>query len=202
MKKVLAGLVIAVGVTGVAQAAGNPEAGQAKAAVCAACHGADGNSTIPNYPKLAGQGPNYLIKQLKDIKGGARVVPEMIGIVDALSEEDMADIAAYYSSQASSVGAANPDLVEQGEQLYRGGNLAKQIPACTACHMPAGNGLEPAGYPRLGGQHPAYIENQLKKFRTGERSNDGDSRMMRDIAAKLSDAEIAAVASYISGLHK
>jgi len=186
---------------GLAQAAGNPEAGQSKAGMCVACHSADGNSLVPNFPKLAGQGAPYLLKQMKDIKAGERVVPEMIGMLDAFNEQDLQDLAAYFASQKGTTGAANADLVELGEALYRGGNLAKGIPACTSCHMPSGEGNVPAGYPKLSGQHPTYTEAQLKKFRSGERTNDGESRMMRDIAAKLSDAEITAVSSYIFGLH-
>lgn|SRR5690554_227396 len=201
MKRVLAGLVVAVGFMGLAQAAGNPEAGQSKAGMCVACHSADGNSLVPNFPKLAGQGAPYLLKQMKDIKAGERVVPEMIGMLDAFNEQDLQDLAAYFASQKGTTGAANADLVELGEALYRGGNLAKGIPACTSCHMPSGEGNAPAGYPKLSGQHPTYTEAQLKKFRSGERTNDGESRMMRDIAAKLSDAEITAVSSYIFGLH-
>ena len=186
---------------GLAQAAGNPEAGQSKAGVCTACHSTDGNSLVPNFPKLAGQGVPYLLKQMKDIKAGERVVPEMIGLLDAFNEQDLQDLAAYYASQKGTIGAANADQVEVGAALYRGGNLAKGIPACSSCHMPGGEGNAPAGYPKLSGQHPTYTEAQLKKFRSGERTNDGESRMMRDIAAKLSDAEITAVSNYIFGLH-
>ncbi len=201
MRKIVAGLVIAVGLASHVQAAGDPEAGQAKAAVCTACHGADGNSMVPNFPKLAGQVARYTVDQLTQIKSGARVVPEMMGIVDNLTQQDMEDLAAYYASQKGSVGAANAELVEVGKALYRGGNLAKNVPACAACHMPTGQGNGPAAYPKLGGQHAVYIAGQLEKFRKGERQTDGDTRIMRDIAAKLSDAEIQAVASYISGLH-
>ncbi|WP_020410646.1 c-type cytochrome [Hahella ganghwensis] len=201
MRVFVTGLVLALGLAGLAHAEGDPKAGQSKTAVCAGCHGADGNSAVPNFPKLAGQGEKYLIKQIKDIKNGDRPVVEMTGMTEGLSDQDIADIAAYFASQPATVGKADPELVKAGEKLYRAGNMAKGIPACTGCHNPAGAGNAPAGFPKLGGQHGQYIEAQLKKFRSGERSNDGDSRMMRDIAANMSDAEIKALASYISGLY-
>ena len=201
MRVFVTGLLLVLGMASLAQAAGDPKAGQAKTAVCAGCHGADGNSAVPNFPKLAGQGERYLIKQISDIKSGARVVVEMTGLTDGLSEQDIADIAAYFSAQNATVGKADPELVANGEKLFRAGNMAKGIPACTGCHNPAGQGNAPAGFPKLGGQHAQYIETQLQKFRSGDRMNDGESRMMRDIAANMSDAEIKALASYISGLY-
>jgi cbb3-type cytochrome c oxidase subunit III len=185
----------------VANAAGDAKAGQAKAAVCGACHGADGNSMAPNFPKLAGQGERYLLKQMHDIKDGKRTVLEMTGLLTNLSDEDLADIAAYFSSQNGSVGAADPKLVAQGEALFRGGKLAEGMPACTGCHNPAGQGNAEAGFPHLGGQHAAYTAKQLTAFREGERTNDGDAMIMRSIAAKLSNKDIAAISSYIEGLH-
>ncbi|OZG74950.1 cytochrome c4 [Hahella sp. CCB-MM4] len=201
MRVFVTGLVLALGLAGLAHAAGDPKAGQGKAAVCAGCHGADGNSAVPNFPKLAGQGERYLVKQITDIKNGKRTVVEMTGLTDSLSAQDIEDIAAYFSAQAATVGKADPALVELGAKLYGAGNMAKGIPACTGCHNPAGAGNPPAGFPKLGGQHAQYIEGQLMKFRSGERSNDGESRMMQDIAANMSDAEIKALASYISGLY-
>jgi cytochrome c553 len=201
MKKVIAGLVIAVGISGLVQAAGNPAAGQEKSAICAGCHGADGNSTVPNFPKLAGQSERYTIKQLQDIKTGVRIVPEMTGMLDNLNDQDFADLAAFYKTQQHTVSAAVAENLELGEQLYRAGNLAKGISSCAGCHSPSGQGNSPAGFPALGGQHAAYLVIQLKKFRANERVNDGDTRIMRDIAMKLSDDEIAAVSNYISGLH-
>lgn len=200
MVRLFASVVLSVGLAGSALAAGDPAAGQAKTAVCAACHGADGNSAVATFPKLAGQGERYLMKQIQDIKAGTRVVVEMTGLTDSLSDQDIADIAAYYASQSASTGAADPELVEQGQTLFKAGNAAKGIPACIGCHGPAGKGMAAAGFPRLAGQHPDYTTTQLKKFRAGERVND-DARMMRDIAANLSDAEIKALASYISGLY-
>lgn len=201
MNKVLVSLLLTLGLTGVAQAAGDAEAGQGKVAVCAACHGADGNSPAPNFPKLAGQGERYLLKQLHDIKSGARPVVEMTGMLDNLSDQDMADIAAYFASQKMSVGAADPKLVERGEALFRGGKLEEGMPACTGCHSPDGAGLAAAGFPHLGGQHAQYVAKQLTDFREGDRTNDGDAMIMRAIAAKLSNKDIEAVSSFIQGLH-
>ncbi|KMM78777.1 c-type cytochrome [Pseudomonas deceptionensis] len=206
MNKLLVSLLLTLGVTGIAQAAGtalvgDAAAGQAKTAVCGACHGPDGNSMAPNFPKLAGQGDRYLLKQLHEIKDGKRQVLEMTGLLANLNDQDLADIAAYYSSQKSSVGAADPALVAQGEALFRGGNLEKGMPACTGCHSPDGQGNAAAGFPHLGGQHASYIEKQLTDFREGDRTNDGDSMIMRGIAAKMSNKDIKALASYIQGLH-
>ena len=200
MKKLLVGLVMMLGAVSLAHGAGDAAAGQGKAAVCAGCHGADGNSVLANFPKLAGLGEKYLLKQLNDIKSGKRVIVEMTGLLDALSDQDLQDLAAYYNSQKISLGAAKADLVKKGEALYRGGNLATGLPACSGCHAPNGAGNGPAAFPRLSGQHAQYIEVQLNKFRAGERTNDGDGRMMQDIASKMSDTEIKALASYISGL--
>ena len=184
-----------------AQAAGDAEAGQGKVAVCGACHGADGNSPAPNFPKLAGQGERYLLKQLHDIKSGNRQVVEMTGMLDNLSDQDLEDIAAYFSSQKMSVGAADPKLVQRGEALFRGGKLEEGMPACTCCHSPNGAGLAAAAFPHLGGQHAQYVAKQLTDFREGNRTNDGDSMIMRSIAAKLSNKDIEAVSSFIQGLH-
>ena len=206
MNKLLVSLLLTLGVSGIAQAAstavvGDAAAGQAKTAVCGACHGPDGNSMAPNFPKLAGQGDRYLLKQLHEIKDGKRQVLEMTGLLANLNDQDLADIAAHYSSQKGSVGAADPALVAQGEALFRGGNLEKGMPACIGCHSPDGQGLAAAGFPHLGGQHASYIEKQLTDFREGDRTNDGDSMIMRGIAAKMSNKDIKALASYIQGLH-
>ncbi len=205
MNKVLVSLLLTLGVSAAAQAAdpivGDAKAGQAKTAVCAACHSPDGNSAAPNFPKLAGQGERYLLKQMHDIKGGKRTVLEMTGLLDNLSEQDMADIAAYFASQKMSVGAADPKVVAAGEALFRGGKIEEGMPACTGCHSPNGAGNAAAGFPHLGGQHAQYVSKQLTDFREGNRTNDGDSMMMRAIAAKLSNKDIAAISSYIQGLH-
>ncbi|MNQ45855.1 Cytochrome c4 precursor [compost metagenome] len=201
MNKILVSLLLTLGITGLAQAAGDSVAGQGKVVMCGACHGADGNSAAPNFPKLAGQGERYLLKQLNDIKSGTRQVVEMTGLLNNLSDQDLADISAYYASQSMSVGAADPKLVERGEALFRGGKLNEGMPACTGCHSPNGAGLDAAGYPQLGGQHAGYVAKQLTDFREGNRTNDGDSMIMRGIAAKLSNKDIEAVSSFIQGLH-
>ncbi|AOE82267.1 MULTISPECIES: c-type cytochrome [Pseudomonas] len=208
MNKLIVSLLLTLGITGVAVAAegplkGDATAGQAKAAVCGACHGPDGNSPAPNFPKLAGQGERYLTKQLHDIKDGKRTVLEMTGLLTNLSDQDLADLAAYFASQKGSVGAADPKLVARGEKLFRGGDLEKGLPACTGCHSPNGAGIAAAGFPHLSGQHATYIAKQLTDFRKEEagRANDGDAAIMRTIARKLSDEDIAAVSSYIQGLH-
>ena len=201
MNKIIVSLLLCLGLIGAVQAAGDPAAGQAKTIVCGACHGVDGNSPVANFPKLAGQGERYLLKQMQDIKAGARPVVEMTGMLDPLSDQDMADIAAYYAAQKTIVGAADPTLVERGEDLFRGGKLAEGMPACIGCHSPDGSGIATAGYPHLGGQHADYTAKQLTAFREGERSNDGDSMIMRDIAAKLSNKDIEALSAYIQGLH-
>lgn len=201
MNKMIVSLLVALGLVGAVQAAGDPVAGQTKTIVCGACHGQDGNSPLANFPKLAGQGERYLLKQMQDIKSGARPVVEMTGMLEPLSDQDMVDVAAYYASQKISVGAADPALVERGQALFRGGKLTEGMPACTGCHSPDGSGIATAGYPHLGGQHADYVAKQLTAFREGERSNDGDSMVMRDIAAKLSNKDIQAISSYIQGLH-
>ena len=201
MNKLLVSLLLTLGITGFAQAAGDAAAGQGKVAMCGACHGADGNSMAPSFPKLAGQGERYLLKQLHDIKGGARVVVPMTGMLTAMSEQDLEDIAAYFSAQNMSVGEADPALVARGEELFRGGKLEQGMPACTGCHSPNGAGNDAAGFPQLGGQHADYIALQLTNFREGVRTNDGDTKIMRSIAEKLSNKDIAALSSYIQGLH-
>lgn len=201
MNKLIVSLLLTVGISGIAHAAGDATAGQAKAAVCGACHGPDGNSMAPNFPKLAGQGERYLTKQLHDIKSGKRTVLEMTGLLTNLSDQDLADIAAYFSSQKGSVGAADEKLVARGQDLFRGGKVEQGMPACTGCHSPNGAGNAAAGFPHLGGQHAQYVTKQLTDFREGNRTNDGDTLVMRSIAAKLSNKDIEAVSSYIQGLH-
>lgn len=181
-------------------AAGDAVAGKAKAAACAACHGADGNSANPDWPKLAGQHDNYLVKQLANFKAGDRKNAMMAPMAAGLSEQDMADIAAFFSSQTQNGGKADPALVNAGEKLYRGGNATTGVAACMACHAPNGMGNPQANFPRLSGQHAAYIVLQLKAFRSGERANDA-GKMMQNIAARMTDAEMQTVASYIEGLH-
>ncbi len=206
MNKLLASLLLTLGLSVTAQAAGpavagDAAAGQGKIAMCGACHGADGNSLVPAFPKLAGQGERYLLKQMHDIKSGARAVVPMTGMLNNMSEQDLADIAAYFSSQHMSVGAADPKLVARGKELFSGGKLEQGMPACTGCHSPNGTGNAAAGFPKIAGQHADYITLQLTSFREGERTNDGDTKIMRSIAEKLSNKDIAALSSYIQGLH-
>jgi cytochrome c553 len=199
MKKVIVCLMIGMTRMGFSYAAGDAASGQGKAAVCSGCHGGDGNSMIPSFPKLAGQGEVYLTRQLIDIRDGARNVAEMTGILTGRSDQDLADIAAYYASQKGTVGATNPDLLELGRQIYRAGIAEKGVAACSACHSPTGAGNPQAGFPALGGQHAAYLVSTLKAYRTGTRNN-GQAVMMQQVAAIMSDKEIEAVASYIQGL--
>ncbi len=210
MNKILNGLALLVCtfLAPVVLAAGDAAAGQAKTAVCVACHGPDGNSPMSAFPIIAGLGEKYTLKQLLDIQSGERVVPEMTGMLTGMTEQDLADIAAYYSSQSRKlVGATQTDL-ELGERIYRGGNIETGVAACTGCHSPTGQGNGPAGYPALGGQYPEYIIKQLTAFRTGyddpenssARVNDGEAQVMRGVAARMTDREIRAVANYIAGL--
>jgi cytochrome c553 len=219
MNKLLIGLLLVTGCAGFAQAGGDASAGKSKSAACAACHGADGNSLAPTFPKLAGQNERYLLKQLQDIQCGAlaeadqkaqkclpRVVPTMVGQLDNFNDTDLADIAAFFASQTGSGGQAKEAVAAKGEEIYRAGIRAKGVAACTACHSPTGKGNDLAGYPALGGQYADYVAAQLKAFRAAAdglpgRSNDGDTKIMRDVAARLSDSEITAVSSYISGLY-
>jgi cytochrome c553 len=193
-------LLVSLGWCVVAQAAGDAVAGQAKVAVCGACHGPDGNSLVPIFPSLAGQGERYLLKELEDIQAGRRAVPEMTGQLNGLAPQDLADIAAFYAGRIAHAGTADPALAAQGEALYRGGRLAAGVPACSACHGPDGDGLAAAGFPRLSGQQAAYTLKQLSNFRSGVRNNGEDATIMRTVAGKLTDADIAALAAYIQGL--
>lgn len=191
-----------------AQDAARPDAskGQGIASrVCAACHGPDGNSPSPANPKLAGQVQEYLQKQLSNFKTNAGGKPErenpiMAGMAAPLSGDDVRNVAAYFAQQTPKPGAAkNKDSLETGRKLWRAGDSTRELPACAACHGATGAGV-PAQYPRLAGQYAEYTENQLKAFRSGTRANDAN-RAMRTIAAKLTDAEIAAIADYAAGLH-
>ena len=183
-----------------APAAFKPDAGkgQATAAVCMACHTADGSRGAPANPILQGQHPEYIVKQLTEFKAGQRKNPVMSGMVAPLSEEDMKNVAAFYGGKpAAKPGfAKSKDTVSLGEQIYRGGIASKQVPACAGCHSPNGAGI-PAQYPRLAGQHADYAEAQLMAFRSGARAN---SPQMAAITAKMNDREIKAVADYVAGL--
>ncbi|KAA9131687.1 cytochrome c4 [Marinihelvus fidelis] len=201
MRWAVASLSILMSLTAFAE--GDAAAGQSKAATCAACHGIDGNSTVANWPKLAGQHPDYLVRQTTLIRDGERPVPEMQALVASLDAQDIEDLAAYFSEQAAKPAAADEALVAAGEKLYRGGNADEGTPACLACHGAAGEGIPLAGYPKLAGQHATYTANMLKKFRAGDTwgEDDAPSQVMTGVARYLTDAEIDAVASYIEGLH-
>lgn len=182
---------------------GTASEGQSKTEVCVACHGESGHSVVPNWPKLAGQHRAYLVKQMKDFKQGEtgpRHDPSMLGMVINLTDQDIADIAAYYEEQTATIGKAKADQVALGEKIYRGGNPSTGVPACQACHGPSGLGNAPANYPRLSGQHADYIDLQLQAFKEGRRRND-PSGMMGEIARRMTEAEIKAVSSYVEGLH-
>ncbi|MGB2154747.1 MAG: c-type cytochrome [Porticoccaceae bacterium] len=194
-----------------ALAAGDAAAGESKVAMCAGCHGSDGNSMVPSFPKLAGLGEKYMTAQLRMIKSGERVIVEMTGILDASTDQDLQDMAAFYDSKAmvisgaqdiTLVGISDPDeALDFGENVYRGGNMKTGVAACTGCHSPSGKGNNPAGYPALGGQYADYIEKQLLAYRRGERVSGENAKIMQGVAANLSDKEIKAVANYISGLN-
>lgn len=196
----LAIAALLLGALGSAHAAGSASAGQGKAAVCAACHGMDGNSMVPMWPSLAGQHEQYISKQLMDFKSGARKDDTMTGMAAPLSDQDVADLAAWYASQKHTIGSANAEKAAPGEQLYRAGDAGKGLAACMACHGPNGSGNPAAKFPALAGQHVTYTVKALKDFRDGKRSND-PANMMRDVAGKMTDAQIEAVAEYIAGLH-
>ena len=187
-----------------ALAEGDAQAGQQKSATCAACHGVDGNSVVAMWPKIAGQHEQYLVRHIQLIKANARPVPEMYGIAQTLSEQDILDPAAYYAGQTMNPGLADKAQVPLGEQLYLAGNPEEGVPACVACHGPAGQGNPYAGYPWVAGQHATYTASMLNKYRDGAQwgPEDANSAVMVGVAKRLSDAEIAAVASYIEGLHR
>ncbi len=184
-------------------AVGDAGAGQNKAAICAACHGVDGNSVVPNWPKIAGQHADYLERQLSLIKNGDRLVPEMAGIIMSLNDQDISNVAAYFSTLVSRPGLTDETLRANGEKLYRAGNSVTNVPACMSCHGPAGQGNPLSGYPSLAGQHSVYSEKMLKGFRAGQTwgNDDPNSKIMTDVANRLTDTEIKAVSSYIQGLH-
>jgi cytochrome c553 len=184
-----------------AQAAGNADEGKAKSTVCAGCHGADGNSGInPLWPKLAGQHPQYIEKQLKDFQADKRADPLMSSMAKPLSEQDIANLAAYFSSQTKKIGTAeNAEIAAKGEKIFRAGNPATGVVACMACHGPTGAGNPLALFPALNGQNAAYVEKALKDFRSTTRKND-TAKMMQGVAARMTDEEIANVAQYIQGL--
>jgi cytochrome c553 len=186
-------------VTGVSAclATGNPEAGREKALACGGCHGEDGNSSAPIFPKLASQHPSYLVKQLHDFKTQKRAEPTMGALAEPLTDQDIEDLSAYYAQQKITIEKGKPNRA--GEKLYFTGNQTRGLSACTGCHGPNGNGNPQALFPQLNGQYAAYIEKALRDFKGGARGNDANG-MMRAIASRLSDDEISAVADFISTL--
>ena len=204
MKKVLmiALATLTVSASASVFAEGNADAAKEKATkVCAACHGADGNSAVPTFPKLAGQGAGYIKKQLHDFKEGRRNDPVMGAQAKLLEDQEIEDLAAYFSSQSVKLGSANADKLALGEAIFRGGNMNTKVTACTACHGPTASGNEAAKFPALSGQHQDYVKKQLHDFKKeGGRANDPNG-MMRGIAANMSEKEIEAVAEYIAAVH-
>lgn len=202
MKNILMAMFLGLTISAPAWAIGpgDASAGKEKSQTCAACHGADGNSPSDMYPKLAGQNAGYIAKQLAAFKSGDRQNALMSPMAADLSEQDMADLGAYYEGQEIEPGATDETLLEAGRKIFRAGNPDTGVPACMACHGPNGAGMPAAKWPALSGQYSAYIEKQLHAFASGERDNDPNG-MMRDIARKMTDDEIKAVSSYVSGLH-
>ena len=177
--------------------AGDVDAGKAKSAACAGCHGADGNAPAPSFPKLAGLGARYISEQLAAFKSGQRKNAIMQGQVANLSEADMHNLAAYFSAQGVKIGEASERGKEEGAPIYRGGDMASGVPACMSCHGPSGTGNPAAGYPSLSGQYAGYVEAQLKAFAAGDRKN----AIMEPIATSMSAAQMKAVAEYVQGLY-
>jgi cytochrome c553 len=189
----------AFGSTAPALAAGSKEAGQSKSTPCVACHGIDGNSANPEWPSIAGQHEGYVARQLKAFRAGERQNPLMSPMAAGLSDEDIADLAAWYSTQTARGGETEPSKLKLGQKVYRAGNMQEEAMACAACHGPTGRGNPLASYPAIQGQHATYVAAQLRAYKSGTRTSD-PNEMMRSVAARLSDAEIDAVASYVQGL--
>lgn len=183
---------------------GNPILGKEKSQVCSACHGTEGVSVVPAWPSIAGQSEKYLIKELVEFRKGekgTRFEPSMYGMTQNLSDQDIADLAAYFAAEKPGTGTTPANFLSLGERIYRGGNLQTGVPACgPSCHGPSGEGVALAGIPRVSGQQAQYTIEQLKKFKSGARSDDPNS-IMRDIAKRMSEEEIQAVSNYVSGLH-
>ena len=192
-------LAVTVGWTAPSLAAGSREAGQAKAATCGACHGMDGTSLGPEWPNLAGQHENYIVRQLTAFHDGQRQNILMSPMGAILSEQDMADLAAYFTAQPIRGGETDPSKLKAGQRVYRSGNVDRQVMACAGCHGPAGRGNAPAGYPSIQGQKAGYVALQLRAYKAGTRTTD-PNQMMRNMAAALSEEDIDAVASYVEGL--
>ncbi len=197
IKAVLLGLssLMAVSIT---QAA-DIEAGKSKTLVCVACHGADGNSVNPIWPRLAGQNASYIAKQLRDFKTMKRMNPTMQGMAATVQDADIDNIAAYFESQKQVAATFDKSLLEMGQNIYRGGIAETSVAACMSCHGPSGSGNGPAGFPSLKSQHPEYIVSQLQRFKDGLRAND-TGKMMRGVAKRMSEKEMKAVAAYIAAM--
>lgn len=198
MRKLLAVALMAaaLGFSSAAHAEGSAEAGQGKSAVCAACHGPDGNSVNPEWPTIAGQHAEYLVAQLQAFKDGARQNALMSPMAAGLSAQDMLDLAAYYEAQEPAGLEADAALVERGQRIYLGGDLERNVTACAACHGPSGRGNPLARYPRIAGQHAAYTTATLEGYAAGARNN----QMMQDVAARMSAEDMRAVSAYVQGL--
>ena len=208
MKRVLLALALSLPVAAFAEGSaadlfvkGDAAAGAAKAAVCGACHGAGGNGGVnPAWPKLAGQGSKYIQAQLTAFKSGKRENAVMYGQAQALSPQDMADLAAYFAAQPAVPGVASESAVPVAQKLYRAGDASRGLPACAACHGPKGAGNPAAAYPHVSGQNAGYAASSLRAYRAGERGKEGNGLMMAAVAKHLTDAEIDALSSYLSGL--
>ena len=180
---------------------GDAEKGSKLVGTCVACHGADGNSVVGQWPTLAGQRESYLFEQLEHIRSEERVIAVMKGLLNDYSDDDLRDVSAFYSSQKTKVSQADEANLALGKQIYRAGNLDSGVPACTGCHGPTGKGLESAQYPMLGGQKAEYVVTSLIAYQTGERAIDEHGKIMQGIALRLTTEEIRAVANYVSGLY-
>lgn len=189
----------AFGSSAPALAAGTKEAGQAKSTPCIACHGVDGNSANPEWPSIAGQHESYLARQLKAFRAGERQNPLMTPMAATLSDQDIDDLAAWYAGQTAHGGETEPSKLKLGQRIYRAGNMDEEAMACAACHGPTGRGNPLASYPAIQGQHATYVAAQLRAYKSGTRTSD-PNQVMRSVAARLSEAEIDAVASYVHGL--
>ena len=181
---------------------GNAEAGAGKTAVCGACHGMDGNSVDKTYPKLAGQNEAYIVRQLELFKSGKRMNPIMMPFASTLSDQDMHDVGAYFATKETLPGVADEQYVARAQELYRGGDAKLGVPACMACHGPDGRGMAGTGYPHLAGQWSEYVSTTLTQWKTGTTwAEDVNGKVMPTIVSRLSDSDIAALASYVNGLH-
>ncbi|MCK5896034.1 MAG: cytochrome c4 [Cocleimonas sp.] len=196
---ILTGIIVTSSVS--VSAAGDAAKGKALTATCVACHGVNGNSVNPIWPKLAGQGEAYIAKQLMDFRSGTRVDAMMSPMAKGIaSDEDVLHISAYFASQKQKSGVAEEKLVRAGADIFKGGRTSSSVTACAACHGVTGNGNTKAKFPKVSGQHSQYLLNQLKAFKTGSRTND-NGKMMQDIAKRMTDADMKAVSEFIEGLH-